>query len=76
MSKIEVYEKELTGQKILNFLTRMSTDYTLNYYFSFPVTIDNEQKLCQLHINKESGQKSLKNQDSIKFIVSLPCALA
>ncbi|MDD4550508.1 MAG: hypothetical protein PHT79_12215 [Syntrophomonadaceae bacterium] len=71
MSKIEVYEKELTGQKMLNFVTRMSTDYNLNYYFSFPVTIDNEQKLCQLHISKEPGQKSLKNQDSIKFIVSL-----
>lgn len=70
--KIDGLERELTGQKIFNFVSRMSLDNNLNYYyFSFPVTINDEQRLCQLRLNKEPGRKSLKDQDAIRFIVSL-----
>ncbi|MDD3268294.1 MAG: hypothetical protein PHX14_03160 [Syntrophomonadaceae bacterium] len=72
LQKIDGLEKELSGQRILNFASRSAVDNNLNYfYFSFPVQVDNEFRLGQIRINKEIGRRGLKNQDNIRFIVSL-----
>ena len=72
LAKIEGLEKELSGQRIFNFVSRQGGENSFNYYyFSFPVEIDSEYRLCQIRINKDAGKKSLINQQNIRFIVSL-----
>lgn len=72
LQKIDGLEKDLSGQRILNFASRSAVDSSLNYfYFSFPVQMGNECRLGQIRINKEIGRRGLKNQDNIRFIVSL-----
>ncbi|MEN6350054.1 MAG: hypothetical protein ABFD08_11740 [Syntrophomonas sp.] len=72
LQKITGLEKELSGQHILNSVSQAAVDNSMNfYYFAFPVQIDNEYRLGQLRINKEIGKKGLKNQDNIRFVVSL-----
>lgn len=74
LGKIEGMEKELSGQRIFNYLSRIPDSNLNYYYFSFPVKFDHEYRLCQLRINREAGKKILKDQDTIKFIVSLDTA--
>lgn len=74
LSRIEGMEKEISGQRIFNYLSRIPESNFNYYYFSFPVKISNEYRLCQLRVNREAGNKILKDQDNIKFIVSLDTA--
>lgn len=76
LQKINGLEKDLSGQRILNFAASSNVgnmvDSNLNYfYFSFPMQMGNEYRLGQIRINKEIGRRGLKNQDNIRFIVSL-----
>lgn len=69
---IEEMEREVVGTKMFNVMTKFSADNNFNYYyFSFPVKINEEYRLCQLKIDKESGMNSLRDADNVKFIVSL-----
>ncbi len=74
LNRIEGMEKELSGQRIFNYISRMPDSNFNYYYFSFPVKINNEYRLCQMRVNREAGNKLLKDQDNIKFIVSLDTA--
>lgn len=72
LSRLETLTRELTGQKLFNFITRSNPDTPLNYYYlSFPVQVGEQYHLCQLRVDRESGKKSLHQQDQIRFIVSL-----
>ncbi len=74
LNRIEGMERELGGQRIFNYVSRMPDSNFNYYYFSFPVKIDNEYRLCQMRVNHDTGNKLLKEQDNIKFIVSLDTA--
>lgn len=74
LNRVEGMERELSGQRIFNYLSRMPDSNFNYYYFSFPVKIDDEYRLCQMRVNREAGNKLLKEQDNIKFIVSLDTA--
>ncbi|MGS0765032.1 hypothetical protein [Syntrophomonas curvata] len=74
LTRIEGMEKEISGQRIFNYLSRLPDSNFNYYYFSFPVKVNNEYRLCQLRINREAGKKIIKDQDNIKFIVSLDTA--
>lgn len=74
LNRIEGMEKELSGQRIFNYISRIPDSNFNYYYFSFPVKINNEYRLCQMRVNREAGNKLLKDQDNIKFIVSLDTA--
>jgi len=67
-------ERELSGQRIFNYISRMPDSNFNYYYFSFPVRINDEYRLCQMRVNREAGNKLLKEQDNIKLIVSLDTA--
>ncbi|MGI5912343.1 MAG: hypothetical protein ACOX6E_07185 [Syntrophomonadaceae bacterium] len=73
-NQVEGLERELGGQRLFNFLSRIPDSNINYYYFSFPVKIDNSFHLCQLRINREAVNKKMKDQDNIKFIVSLDTA--
>ena len=74
LNRIEGMERELSGQRIFNYISRMPDSNFNYYYFSFPVKINDEYRLCQMRVNREAGNKLLKEQDNIKFIVSLDTA--
>jgi hypothetical protein len=74
LNRVEGMERELSGQRIFNYLSRMPDSNFNYYYFSFPVKIDDEYRLCQMRVNREAGNKLLKEQDNINFIVSLDTA--
>jgi hypothetical protein len=74
LNRIEGMERELSGQRIFNYISRMPDSNFNYYYFSFPVKINDEYRLCQMRVNRETGNKLLKEQDNIKFIVSLDTA--
>lgn len=70
--KIEAVEKELAGQKIVNFLSQGSPENPVSTcYFSFPVPAGNKQQLCQLRINYEGTAHDLRQSDRISLVVSL-----
>jgi len=71
LQRIDNLEKELSGQKMFNYLSRTSTDNQFNfYYFSIPVKVGGEMHQCQLKFNKE-GRRDLRNADNLNFVVSL-----
>lgn len=71
LQRVDNLEKELSGQKMFNYLSRTSTDNQYNfYYFSIPVKVGGELYQCQLKLNKD-GHRNLRNQDSLSFVVSL-----
>ncbi len=74
LGRIEGMEKEISGQRIFNYLSRLPDSNFNYYYFSFPVKINDEYRLCQLRVNRDAGKNLLKDQDNIKFIVSLDTA--
>jgi len=74
LNRIEGMERELSGQRIFNYISRMPDSNFNYYYFSFPVRINDEYRLCQMRVNREAGNKLLKEQDNIKLIVSLDTA--
>lgn len=74
LNRIEGMEREISGQRIFNYIGRMPDSNFNYYYFSFPVKINDEYRLCQMRVNREAGNKLLKEQDNIKFIVSLDTA--
>lgn len=70
-SRLEGMEKEITGQRLFNIASRLPGDNIINgYYFAIPVQNENELRLCQLKIHRDT-KKTLQMQDSIRFIVSL-----
>jgi len=74
LGQVENLEKEISGQRLFNYISRLP-DSNLNYfYFSFPVKLNDDYHLCQLRINREAGNKDLKNQEEIKLVVSLDTA--
>lgn len=74
LEKLDILEKELSGQKMFNFIARTAEERDFNYYyFSFPVKVQEKCCLCSLRINKD-GKKRLNDQEKIKFIVSLDTA--
>ena len=74
LNRIEGMERELSGQRIFNYISRMPDSNFNYYYFSFPVKINDEYRLCQMRVNREAGNKLLKDLDNIKCIVSLDTA--
>ncbi|MDD3880359.1 MAG: hypothetical protein PHP26_10310, partial [Syntrophomonas sp.] len=75
LNRIEGMERELSGQRMLNFVSRGAMDSSSNYfYFAFPVQLGEEYRLGQLRINRELGKRGLNKQDNIRFIVSLDTA--
>ncbi len=74
-NRIEGMERELSAQRMLNFVSRGAVDSGSNYfYFAFPVRWGEEYRLGQLRINRELGTRGLNKQDNIRFIVSLDTA--
>lgn len=72
VEKIEAMEKELAGQRIVNFVSRGTPDNPVTtYYFSFPVPAEKEQQLCQVRINHEGNPGDLRYSDRISLVVSL-----
>ena len=72
INKLDQMEKELSGQKIPNVMSKFSKDSNPNfYYLSFPIKVEDEYRLSELKISKDAGKKSLADMDKIKFIVSL-----
>ncbi|MEN6463482.1 MAG: hypothetical protein ABFC94_19210, partial [Syntrophomonas sp.] len=72
LQKVESLEKELTGQRLFNTVARMPGENAVNsYYFSFPVLIDNEYRLCQLKIDRDTDKKKYSQADNLNFVVSL-----
>lgn len=72
INKLDVMGKELAGQKIPNVMSRFSTDSDLDfYYLSFPVKFEDQYRLSQIKISKNSGKESLADMDNIRFAVSL-----
>ncbi|MEN6326178.1 MAG: flagellar hook-length control protein FliK [Syntrophomonas sp.] len=72
LQKVESLEKELTGQRLFNTVARMPGENAVNiYYFSFPVRIDNEYRLCQLKIDRDTDKKKYSHVDNLNFVVSL-----
>lgn len=72
IDKLDEMVKELAGQKLSNVMSRFSADDNLNfYYLSFPVKVENQYRLSQFKISKNTGNKSLADMDNIEFIVSL-----
>ncbi|HEX3010673.1 MAG TPA: hypothetical protein VHQ70_01385 [Syntrophomonadaceae bacterium] len=71
VSRLESLGKEITGQRLFNIVADTSGDnVTSSYYFSVPLYIKDELRLCQLKIHHDS-KRSLQLQDRIRFIVSL-----
>ena len=71
LQRIDNLEKELSGQKMFNYLSRTNIDNQFNfYYFSIPVKVGEEMHQCQLRINKD-GRRDLRNVDNLSFVVSL-----
>lgn len=71
LQRIDNLEKELSGQKMFNYLSRTSNDNQFNfYYFSIPVQVGEEMHQCQLRFNKD-GRRDLRNVDNLNFVVSL-----
>jgi len=72
LNRLETLERELSGPRIYNYANRGSIDnQSSGYYFSLPVQIEDQTHLLELRLNKDPGKKSLKDQDSIKLVVSL-----
>lgn len=71
LQRIDSLEKELSGQKMFNYMSRTATDNPFNfYYFSIPVKVGGEVYQCQLRFNKD-GRRDLRNVDNLSFVVSL-----
>jgi|GEM_PF-1789022 len=71
LQRIDNLEKELSGQKMFNYLSRTTNDNQFNfYYFSIPVRVGEEMHQCQLRFNKD-GRRDLRNVDNLSFVVSL-----
>ena len=71
LSKISNLQRQITGQAVFNSTVKLGQDvFNNNYYFSFPVEIDNQPSYCQLRIQKKAGSR-LDQQDNIKLVVSL-----
>ncbi|MGE5389445.1 MAG: hypothetical protein ACM3PE_00100 [Deltaproteobacteria bacterium] len=71
LQRIDNLEKELSGQKMFNFLSRTTNDNQFNfYYFSIPVRVGEELHQCQLRFNKD-GRRDLRDVDNLNFVVSL-----
>lgn len=70
-TQLEGLGKEIIGQKLFNLAARMPGENMINgYYFTFPVQLGNELRLCQLKIQRET-KRPLHLLDRIRFIVSL-----
>jgi len=70
-AKISDLQQQITGQALFNSAVKLGQDvFNNNYYFSFPVEIDNELSYCQLRIQKKASSR-LDQQDNIKLVVSL-----
>ena len=71
LNKISDLQHQITGQTVFNNAAQSSQNVSMNdYYFSFPVEIDNHLTCCQLRIQKKTGSR-LEEQDNIKLVVSL-----
>ena len=71
LSKIGDLQQQLTGQALFNSAVKLGQDvFNNNFYFSFPVEIDNELSYCQLRIQKNATSR-LEHEDNIKLVVSL-----
>ena len=71
LTKISNLQQQITGQALLNSVVKLGPDVsTNNYYFSFPVEIDNQLSYCQLRVQKNTSSR-LGQQDNIKLVVSL-----
>jgi len=71
LTKISNFQQQITGQALFNGSVKLGQDvFYNNYYFSFPVEIDNQLSYCQLRIQKNTDNQ-LEGQENIKFVVSL-----
>jgi len=71
LAKAGNLQQQVAGQALFNGVTKFSQNALMNdYYFSFPVEIDNQLTYCQLRVQK-NARNQLGRQDNIKLIVSL-----
>ena len=71
LARISALQQQITGQALFNGAVKLGQDvFNNNFYFSFPVVIDNQLSYCQLRIQKNTGNR-LDRQDNIKLVVSL-----
>ena len=71
LARIGDIQQQITGQALFNSAVKLGQEvFNNNYYFSFPVVIENELSYCQLRIQKNNNSR-LDLQENIKFVVSL-----
>ena len=71
LAKISNLHQQITGQALFNSVAKFSQNVLMNdYYFSFPVEIDDQLTYCQFRLQKNTRSR-LGTQESIKFVVSL-----
>jgi hypothetical protein len=71
LARIGDLQQQITGQALFNSAVKLGQEvFNNNYYFSFPVVIENELSYCQLRIQKNNNSR-LDLQENIKFVVSL-----
>jgi hypothetical protein len=70
-TKLQSYSRELLGQQVINLVPPPSQGDAPQCYFSFPVQIGEQQRLCEFRIYGEEGQASLKDREQINVAISM-----
>lgn len=70
-AQLERLEQEITGQRLINIYNRSTAGQNEQIYFSFPIKFENEYRLCQLKIKKDSSAHKIVNQDKLQIAVAL-----
>lgn len=69
---LESIEKEISGNRLFNFISRQGADNSFNYYyFAWPVKLNDSTYLLEMRVNREKRYKSLKDADSLTIAVAL-----
>lgn len=57
LARIEVAEREVGGQRVFNAVDGRHDNSVPCYYFAIPLKVDGENRLCQLKVFKDTGDR-------------------